>query len=92
MRLQVVALERCFPELEVATLLILGNNATQTFFDKSPKGRPLPVSQLSGFLEKPIWYLYGSFHVATYIIMERQDVNTNFMDLMKDDAPDIIMI
>jgi hypothetical protein len=46
---------------------MLGNNSTQTFFDKSLKGCTFPVSQLSGFFEKPIWYLYGCLHIANRI-------------------------
>jgi hypothetical protein len=47
---------------------MLGNNSAQTFFDKSLKSCPFPVSELSGFFEKTVWYLYGRLHMANHII------------------------
>ena len=74
----------------MATPLMLGNNAPQTFFDKSLKGSPFPLSQLSGFFQKPIQNLYGCLHVRNHIILYSIDVNVNFLRIFgngKDSKP-----
>ena len=71
----------------MATPFMLGDNSMQTFFDKNLKGCTFPVSQLSGFFGKPVWYLYGCLHIANRITWNGKMSTQNLWDLTEDGAP-----
>ena len=68
-RVKSISLECGLPESETASALTLGKGPTETLFNNGFNGSLLSLRQLSHFIVKTIWYLYGCFHIASHIIL-----------------------
>jgi hypothetical protein len=74
-------LEGSLPQSKPTAALPFRNSPPETLFDNGLHCPLLPLSQLTHFLVKTIWYLYGCLHMASHIIkygwMSNKTMNCN---------------
>jgi hypothetical protein len=68
-RLKAVSLESDLSKPEALSAFTVGDDLSETLFDKDLQGRSVTVGHLSRFLEKTVRNLYGCFHKYLYIIV-----------------------
>jgi hypothetical protein len=69
MRLKAVSLESNLSKPKALSALAVGDDFSETFFDKDLQGRSITVGHLSRFFKQTIRYFYGCLHMSLYIIL-----------------------
>jgi hypothetical protein len=69
MRLKTVSLEGNLPKPKRLSALSVGDDLSETFFDKNLQGGSITVGHLSRFFKQTVRYLYGCLHISLYIVL-----------------------